>query len=100
MQILINTDHNIEGHVSLADHVREIVKTALARFTDRITRVEVHLTDESGDKHRGNDKRCMLEARLAGQAQAVAREHAGAARRPTPVSLDTGSGRPEHMRRS
>jgi ribosome-associated translation inhibitor RaiA len=34
---------------------------------DRITRVEVHLTDESGSaKSRGNDMRCVMEARLTG----------------------------------
>lgn len=76
MQIQINTDHNIEGHERLADHVREVVKTALGRFIDRITRVEVHLSDESGDKHGGGDKRCMLEARLAGRRPTVVTHHA------------------------
>ena len=39
---------------------------AVAHFADRITRVEVHLNDVNGDKHSANDKRCMLEARVAG----------------------------------
>ena len=31
---------------------------------DHIRRVEVHLSDENGDKGGANDKVCMLEARL------------------------------------
>jgi ribosome-associated translation inhibitor RaiA len=36
-------------------------------MSDLITRVEVHLTDESGPKSGKNDKRCMMEARLEGR---------------------------------
>ncbi|MEO7192257.1 MAG: HPF/RaiA family ribosome-associated protein [Vicinamibacterales bacterium] len=40
---------------------------ALARFGERITRVEVHFTDEnSSAKSNDFDKRCAIEARLAG----------------------------------
>ena len=67
MQIQINTDHNIEGHEALADQVRGVVETALNRVSDHITRVEVHLSDENGDKRGENDKRCMMEARLEGR---------------------------------
>jgi len=73
MQIQINTDHNIEGHEALTTHVSSVVKSALSQFSEHITRVEVHLSDEngttkdhkSGKKENGNnDKRCMMEARL------------------------------------
>ena len=67
MQIQVNTDHNIEGHEALADRVRGIVETALSRWVDHITRVEVHLSDQSGDKRGQNDQRCMMEARLEGR---------------------------------
>lgn len=67
MRIQINTDHNIEGHEALADHLRAIVETALSRFGERITRVEVHLSDQNGDKFGRTDKRCVMEARLAGR---------------------------------
>jgi ribosome-associated translation inhibitor RaiA len=66
MQIQINTDHNIEGSEALAAQVRSIVKSALSRFSEHITRVEVHLSDESSHKSTQNDKRCMMEARLEG----------------------------------
>ena len=66
MQIQVQTDHNIEGREALVNHVSEVVASALGRFSDHITRVEIHLSDENGDKSRGDDKRCMIEARLEG----------------------------------
>ena len=47
MQIQVNTDHTIEGHEALADQIRGVVENALSRMSDHITRVEVHLTDET-----------------------------------------------------
>jgi ribosome-associated translation inhibitor RaiA len=67
MQIQINTDRNIEGHEGLAAHVGGVVENALRRFGDQITRVEVHLRDENGDKSGPDDKRCLMEVRLEGR---------------------------------
>jgi ribosome-associated translation inhibitor RaiA len=67
MIIQINTDSNIEGNRELAQQVETVVGNSLERFGDQITRVEVHLSDENSDKKFGTeDKRCLLEARLAG----------------------------------
>ena len=67
MQIQVNTDNHIEGGVELTRQVEAVVEGALGRFAERITRVEVHLTDEnSSQKSSENDKRCVMEARLAG----------------------------------
>jgi len=67
MQIQVNTDNHTEGSADLTRQVEGVVEGALGRFTDRITRVEVHLTDESSSsKSRDNDMRCVMEARLAG----------------------------------
>jgi ribosome-associated translation inhibitor RaiA len=67
MQIQINTDSNIEGSAELAQQVKAVVINSLDRFSEQITRVEVHLSDQNSDKNFGNeDKRCLLEARLAG----------------------------------
>lgn len=66
MQIQINTDGNIDGHEQLAQQVEAVVRDGLQRFTAKLTRVEVHLSDENSDKKSGaEDKRCLLEARLA-----------------------------------
>jgi ribosome-associated translation inhibitor RaiA len=67
MKIQINTDSNIAGREKLAAHFKAVVEDALSRFSDQITRVEVHLSDENSRNKSGhNDKRCMLEARLEG----------------------------------
>ena len=76
MQIQINTDRNIEGHEALAAQVRGVVESALSRISDHITRVEVHLSDESSHKSSQNDKRCMMEARLEGRQPIAVTHHA------------------------
>ncbi len=67
MHIQINTDSNIDGREELASHVKGVVESVLSRFSDRITRVEVHLSDQNGDKSGQDDKRCMMEVRLEGR---------------------------------
>ena len=67
MQIQVNTDNRTEGSEGLTLQVEGVVESALGRFGDRITRVEVHLSDENGSQKSGDhDKRCVMEARLAG----------------------------------
>ena len=71
MQIQVNTDHSIEGHEALAAQVSGVVESALSRFGDHITRVEVHLSDETSHKRGHNDKRCMMEARFKGHQRSA-----------------------------
>jgi len=66
MQVLVNTDHHITGDETTTQRVEFIVEGAVDRFADRVTRVEVHLNDLNGPKHGSRDKRCMMEARVAG----------------------------------
>ena len=67
MIIQVNTDSNIEGNRELAQQIKTVVGNSLEHFGGQITRVEVHLSDENSDKKFGTeDKRCLLEARLAG----------------------------------
>ncbi|MDH4369745.1 MAG: HPF/RaiA family ribosome-associated protein [Nitrospira sp.] len=78
MQIQINTDRNIEGREALVTQVSGVVESALSRFSDHITRVELHLSDENSDKKGGiDDMRCMMEARLEGH-QPIAATHQAA----------------------
>jgi ribosomal subunit interface protein len=67
MKIQLNTGVNIEGTEALAAQVNATVKQALERFSEHITRVEVHLSDENAGKSGQRDHRCMLEARLEGR---------------------------------
>lgn len=67
MLIQVNTDSNIEGDDALTQQVEAVVRDALDRHSEQITRVAIHLSDENSDKKFGTeDKRCLLEARLAG----------------------------------
>jgi len=75
MLIQVNTDSNITGDEALAGRSQAIVQGALNRFGERITRVEVHLSDQNSDKKSGTAAmRCLLEARLAG-LQPIAVSH-------------------------
>ena len=67
MQVQVKTDRHIEGSAALAERVRATVESTLARFSDRITRVEVHLSDENGAAKGGFDMRCVMEARVNGR---------------------------------
>jgi ribosome-associated translation inhibitor RaiA len=79
VQVQINTDRNIEGTEALVARVSDVVETALSRFSGRVTRVEVHLSDENAGKGGEDDNRCMMEARLEGR-QPVAVTHTAATR--------------------
>ncbi|TDE55331.1 HPF/RaiA family ribosome-associated protein [Flavobacterium sp. GT3P67] len=63
MTVQINTDNNVEGHARLKSYISDELGIALARFEDKVTRLEVHLGDENSDKSGVNDKRCLIEAR-------------------------------------
>jgi ribosome-associated translation inhibitor RaiA len=77
MQIELSTDGNIDGREALATQIDEVVKNALSRFSDQITRVEVHLSDQNSDKKEGDDDmRCMMEARLEGRKPIAVTNHA------------------------
>ena len=66
MQILTHTDGSLNGSEELAGQVESMVRSAVDRFSDRITTVQVHLSDENAGKGGAADKRCMIEARLEG----------------------------------
>ena len=51
----------------MAQQIKSEVENGLEHFSEKITRVEVHLSDENSNKKSGTkDMRCLLEARLAG----------------------------------
>lgn len=76
MQIQLNTDNHVHGEASLAAWAESELKDRLARFRDSITRIEVHLSDVNAARTAGQDKRCKLEARLAGRQPVVVQHDA------------------------
>jgi len=67
MTIQINTDHNVTVHEAFEAKLDGLLSEELSRFSEHITRLEVHLSDENGSKQEQNDKRCMIEARIKGR---------------------------------
>ncbi len=74
MQVQVHTDSSIHGGDALTHSVAAAVEGAVRRWTPRITRVEVHLSDVNRLKGGADDKRCVMEARLGG-LQPVAVTH-------------------------
>lgn len=64
MKVQLNTDKNIEGTERLEAYVTQQVEEALKHFSDHITRVEVHLSDQNANKGGADDIQCKIEARL------------------------------------
>lgn len=67
MQIQIHRDNHIKSNPEQSRDFESVLKGTLDRFADRITRIEMHLSDQNGQQKSGaDDKKCVLEARLAG----------------------------------
>ena len=64
MLVQIHTDKNIEGGSRFTEYFTTEIKNELARFDEIVTRVEVHITDENGNKSTPNDKKCVIEAKV------------------------------------
>ncbi len=66
MMIQINTGKDLTVNADYEQKISEKIAKELKRFDERMTRVEVHFTDENSSKEGINDKKCLLEARLRG----------------------------------
>jgi ribosome-associated translation inhibitor RaiA len=75
MIIQVNTGPNIHGSEGLIADVTAVVQDALSRFSPQVTRVEVHLTEETARLNGVHDKRCMMEARLEGHQPLAVTQH-------------------------
>ncbi|MGK2863602.1 MAG: HPF/RaiA family ribosome-associated protein, partial [Chitinophagaceae bacterium] len=53
-----------------------LLQEELKRFSSQITRLEVHFSDQDGNKDGQSDKRCMIEARLEGMNPIAVTNHA------------------------
>lgn len=54
---------NIPISQELEQQLSGFIEKSLKRFSDRITRIEVHLEDENSQKGGKDDKRCSMEVR-------------------------------------
>lgn len=76
MQFQFNSDSSVMGTDNVAERIENAVRAKLARFEDRLTRVEVHVSDENGRKGGADDKACTIEARPRGDRPIGVTEHA------------------------
>lgn len=76
MQIQINTDNHIENSERLTNFFSNEVSNELERFDKLITRVEVHFGDENSEKFGKNDKKCLIEVRVAKKEPVAVTDHA------------------------
>ncbi|RYF13937.1 MAG: HPF/RaiA family ribosome-associated protein [Comamonadaceae bacterium] len=69
MKVQVNTSNDIENKNALESWASDYLNEQLGRFDQDITSIEVQMTDENHAAKAGAiDKRCMMEARVAGRA--------------------------------
>ena len=66
MKIQFNSDKNIQGTEKLETFVSDKINRSLKRFAGKITRIEVHLSDQNAQKASPDDLQCKIEARIEG----------------------------------
>ncbi len=88
MQIQFNTDKNVTWNEDLIASSTTLISEKLSRFSQQITRVEVHLSDENSHKEGQYDKRCMLEVRLEGMKPIAVTDEAGTTEQAINGALD------------
>jgi len=76
MQFQFNSDSSVMGTENVAERIEAQLRQKLARFEDRLTRLEVHVSDENGRKGGADDKTCTIEARPRGDRPIGVTEHA------------------------
>jgi ribosome-associated translation inhibitor RaiA len=76
MKIQFNTDKNVILGEEQIVYFTSLINEEISRFSEQITRLEIHLSDVDGNKDGLNDQRCMVEARLAGLKPIAVTEHA------------------------
>jgi predicted component of type VI protein secretion system len=64
--IQIHADNQVESDSERDVRLEQQIRQRLARFEDRITDVEIHVSDVNGSKGGNGDLRCTLEARVNG----------------------------------
>lgn len=65
------------GTENVAERIEEQLRNRLARFEDRLTRLEVHITDTNASRGGSDDKQCTIEARPRGSNPVTVTAQAG-----------------------
>jgi ribosome-associated translation inhibitor RaiA len=65
--IEVRAASSVKGSAGLDAFAEQVVTAALSRFLPRLTRIDVHLSDDNAAREGGTDKRCQIEAHPASQ---------------------------------
>jgi hypothetical protein len=77
MKVQVNASNDIENKNALESWASDYLNEQLGRFDQDITSIEVQMTDENHAAKGGAiDKRCMMEARVAGRAPVAVTHYA------------------------
>lgn len=76
MQVQFNSDSSVMGTENVGARIEAKVRDKLARFEERLTRLEIHVRDDNAHKGGADDKACTIEARPRGGRAIGVTEHA------------------------
>ncbi|MDQ3232102.1 MAG: HPF/RaiA family ribosome-associated protein [Pseudobdellovibrionaceae bacterium] len=66
MYIQVNAHNSLTAPAKLQSWASEELENALSRFSTKLSRIEVYLSDENQGAETANDKRCSIEAKMDG----------------------------------
>jgi len=88
MQIQVQAGSRVGGGAALVETVTGMVEEALGRFSNHVTRLEVHMSDENSAKGGKLDKRCVLEAHVEGRKPVAVADNADTMRDAVKGAID------------
>ena len=59
-----NTDRTIHGDQQQQEYFEALITHEINRYSSHISRIDVHLSDENGNKKGETKVRCLLEAQI------------------------------------
>ncbi len=75
MTIQFNADKSLIIHAEYEAQMSDKLEKELDRFSEHITRLEVHFADENGSKEGQDDKKCFIECRVEGKPPLAATDY-------------------------
>lgn len=87
MIVQVNTGNTIDGSAAMTESLEALARDRLSRFEDKLTRIEIHVTDENGPRQTGDDKQCLIEARPTGLDPVKVTDNAGSIHQATVGAL-------------
>lgn len=75
MIIQLHAGRSLNIHEEYALKLNGLVSRELDRFTELLTRVELHLSDENAQRKTKEDKKCTIEAKLKSKHPVAVSDH-------------------------